>query len=93
MKDALDIAYTLDNEICNCKVDLAEGDEIEADRMYDDPDVMSDLLGDRLFDACCCLRDDDHKILAWEVTDHLLNMAHPALKKAVEEFKINHDLV
>ena len=93
MKNALDIAHTVNNDIANCMNDVAGGDENLADEMYNDPGVLSDLLGDRLFDACCCFKDDDHKILGWQVCDALLELAknHPAMKITVERFKIGHN--
>ncbi len=93
MKDPRDIAHDLNNEIANCMYDLGEGDESKADDMYNDPDVMSDMLGDRLFEACNCFKTDDDTILAWEVTDILLEIGHDALKEAVNQFKERHELI
>jgi len=83
---ALDKAYDIKNEIEGCMSDLAGGDEIEADRMYDDPDVMSDMFCDRLGDHCGGYRSEESKIFGLMICDKLLELAHPALKKAINEF-------
>jgi hypothetical protein len=85
--DAETIACTLRSELENCMHDLANGDEIAADEYWNDPNVLSDLLGDRIFDACNCLRTDDDKIKAWEVADYIIEIGHDALEEATWQFK------
>lgn len=85
--DAQSIAHEIRSGLENCMSDLANGDEILADDYWNDPDVLGDLLGDRIFDACNCLRTDDDKILAWDVADHLIKIGHDALEEAAQKFK------
>lgn len=91
-KSPIEIAHDLANDVANCMYDLAEGDEIRADDMYNDPDIMSDMIGDRLFEACYFMKNDEDKILAWEVSDCILKIGHPALVQAITDFKKRHEL-
>ena len=83
---ALDKAHDIVNEITNCMSDLAEGDEIEADRMFDDENVMSDMFNDRCFELCGFLKTEDDKIFCLMVCDEVIELAHRALIVAVNEF-------
>jgi hypothetical protein len=85
--DAKSIAHEIRSGLENCMSDLAGGDEILADDNWNDPDVLGDLLGDRIFDACNCLRTDDDKILAWEVADWIMKISHTALEDTARLFK------
>ena len=87
------MAREIRSELENCMGDLAEGDEILADFYWNDPGTLSDLLGDRIFDKCGCFATDEDKINAWEITDHLLEISHKALRKAVISFKKRQELI
>jgi hypothetical protein len=91
--DAKSIANILRNDLENCMYDLANGDEITADDYWNDPDVLGDLLGDRIFDVCNCLRTDDDKILAWEVADCIMEIGHDALEDTARLFKERHGFI
>lgn len=81
-----EITHNINNEIANCMYDLAEGNENKADDMYNDSNVMSDLFGDRCFEACGYLKTEEDKILCMLVCDKIIEIGHKALVTAVKEF-------
>jgi len=60
--------------------DLACGDEGEADRYYNDADVISDLLGDRIHDEAHGDRD-----LMVIIADDLRKSGHPIVVNVCTE--------
>ncbi len=77
--------------------DMAEGnswEEIEtmADDMYNDPELVGDLIGGRIFDSCQNLKTNTDKIKAKNICLELIGMAtyHDALREAAIKFIENH---
>jgi hypothetical protein len=55
-----------------------------ADELYNDPDTLSDLLGDRIHDAVRGNEAEYRRVL-----DELEKRAHPGLRKAVADLRRN----
>jgi hypothetical protein len=93
MMDPNTIAQTVMGDIENCMSDLATGggeefasyedQDAEADRLYNDPDTMGDLAGDRICWACNNMSTPEDKALAMKVARVMIIKGHTALSVAV----------
>jgi len=94
MIDPNTIAQTIMGDIENCMSDLATcgGEEfpaykeqdVEADRLFNDPDVMGDLAGDRIVWACNGFKTPEDKELGMKVARVIIDKGHSALSVAVK---------
>jgi len=75
------IASQLDNWLQTAVFDMAGGDEAAAEDMYNDPDALSDIMGDRIHDEG---HGDYRKMIA--IAEHLMSGAHLALARTCAGF-------
>lgn len=65
--------------------------EIQADKLYNDPQALSDILGDRIFDCSSQLGYggdyDSQKIAMWSIAEAMKPHAHTALIQALENLQ------
>ena len=90
------LAYSIRGGLEGMMHDLAGGDEVEADNMWNDPAVLGDVAGDRIYDACAMginMKTEEGKVFVKKVTDHLIKISHEALAKAVKNIQERHGLV
>jgi len=102
MKDPRDIAGTIYNDVENCMSDLADcaGDfdnyedkEAKADDLWNSPDDLRDLIGDKIFWASNSMKTDSDKILASQISFHLHEIGHDAMKQAVLSFVNDYTII
>ena len=82
---AKSLAYDLYNDLQNCISDMAE-DDVSADMMFDDAGVISDVLGDSVFDACNCKRTPEDEKLYLEVLTALTTIGHDVVQQVVSKW-------
>ena len=85
------IATIVYGNLMGCMNDLADGDEILADDNWNDPDVLYDMLGDRINDHLCefNLRGKVLHQAKIDVTEELKLQGHIALEEACKMY-LNH---
>ena len=67
--------------------------EAEADRLWNSPDDLRDLIGDKIFWASNSMKTDDDKELASKICKNLYNIGHSAMKEAVMSFVEDHIII
>lgn len=102
MKDAIQTARTIYGDLEGSMTDLAKCGDInpddwdqvdaEADRMWNDPSDIRDIIGDRIFWACKSFTTDADKHFAYTVCATLIEMGHDAIKEAVGSIMEDHNL-
>lgn len=78
-------AYDISSWLQGAVTDCANGDETEADRMYNDADSICDLIGDRIYDEA---RGEREMIVA--IASQLREMGHYALEQACDQIIARH---
>ena len=66
--------------------------DIEADRLWNDPGILRDLIGDKLFWASNSMKTKEDKKLCKEICICLIQISHPAMQEAVQVFMTDHEL-
>ncbi len=83
-EEVIQVALEVKKSLEQCMNDLAEGDEAQAIENWNDPDVLYDLLGDRILDQLVPFGLSGRRLqtvkikVAMEISDR----SHPALAKA-----------
>ena len=83
-KDAVDAAYDIHGWLSDACIDMAGGDEGSAEDMYNDVDVLMDLIGDRTFDKAKGNRDDYKLILTELIAIEYSSAVKKAAAKLIE---------
>lgn len=98
MTDAIGKAYEIYGDLENsmsdmarCVIDSNDYDKIEAeaDRIWNDPKELRDIMGDKIFWASKSLKDKEH---ARDICLALSDIGHSAIKEAVKFFMEDHKL-
>jgi len=98
MGEPIQDAHSIYGDIESSMSDLASGSgeftdyediEAEADRIWNDPKELRDILGDRIFWATANLTD---KEAVSSLCTDLIVIGHDAFKQAVREFMKDHDI-
>ena len=83
-EEAKEIAREMYGWIQSACGDMAEGDEAAAEDMYDDPDVMEDLLGDAVLDKAKGNMEDMKLILKELLAIHRTGGVRTAIQRLIE---------
>ncbi len=96
-------ACTIYNDTEACMSDLAdcsgkmftdyEEKEAEADRLWNTPDDLRDLIGDKIFWASNSMKTDSDKELASQICEILYSIGHTAMKEAVLSFVNDYTII
>ncbi len=86
------IASEIYRDIEGSMSDYGGGNEIEADRLWDDVEFLRDVVGDKIHDATGHFNTTFAKIKAYLVALEIRGIGHEPMKKAIDIFIKYHKL-
>lgn len=95
-------ACRIRNEVENSMTDIArsgirkfekpEDIDVEADRLWNDPECLGDMIGDKIFWASKMMKTMEDKEMAHKICICLIQISHRAMEVAVLNFMARHNI-